>query len=180
MDSEVMDNEVLDNEVLDNEVLEEEEIDCGDPVGEFPTGDGVIHYLNTDLDLRSAEDLTPLATLFTSYGMWQNHLIQEADGNWFAIFEIGCGGAEPNQTIIRLLDVIEGLPPEYKAIWDGCTVKEFNIGYECGTKPYPLVQGVSREVVARMAALGASFCITLYPDHAQIAKKAAELEPIRS
>jgi hypothetical protein len=109
----------------DTEEMEDEEIFSDDQVAQNPMCDGVIHYRNTDLDLRSAEDLTPLAEAFKSYGMWQNHLIQEEDGNWFAIFEAGCCGAEPDQTITMLLDVIEALAPEYQAIWSRCTVKEW-------------------------------------------------------
>lgn len=157
--------------------MDNEELCCSAPIGPEPVRDGVIRYLNTDLDLRSEEDLTPLATLFTSCGLWQNHLIQEEDGNWFAIFEAGCCGAEPEQTITMLLDVIEALAPEYKAIWSRCTVKEFNLGYQCGTEPRPFTQGVSSEVVARMAAVNASLRITLYSDYAQLAKQATALEP---
>ena len=147
---------------------------CGEPVAMQPMLDGVIRYLNTDLDLRSAEDLTTLAAVFRSYGMWQNHLIQEEDGNWFAVFETGDCCADPNQTITRLLDMIESLAPEHKTIWSRCTQKEFNIGYQCGTTPQSFTQGVSSDVVARMAAWGASFCITLYPDYAQRAKPVSE------
>ncbi|MEZ4617438.1 MAG: hypothetical protein R2867_18270 [Caldilineaceae bacterium] len=157
--------------------MENEELCCSAPLGQEPMRDGVIRYLNTDLDLRSAEDLTPLAEVLKSYGLWQNHLIQEEDGNWFAIFEAGCGGAEPEQTITMLLDVIEALAPEYQAIWSRCMVKEFNLGYQCGTEPRPFTQGVSSEVVTRMAAVNASLRITLYPDYAQLAKPAAALEP---
>lgn len=157
--------------------MDNEELCCSAPIGPEPMRDGVIRYLNTDLDLCSSEDLTPLATLFTLCGLWQNHLIQEEDGNWFAIFEAGCCGADPEQTITMLLDVIEALVPEYKAMWSRCTVKEFNIGYQCGTEPRPFTQGVSSEVVTRMAAVNASLRITLYPDYAQLAKQAAALEP---
>ncbi|MEZ4663871.1 MAG: hypothetical protein R2911_40580 [Caldilineaceae bacterium] len=45
----------------------ENEAHCGgDQIVTDAMLDGVIRYLNTDLDLRSAEDLTPLATLFKS------------------------------------------------------------------------------------------------------------------
>ena len=46
--------------------MENEELCCSAPLGQEPMRDGVIRYLNTDLDLRSVADLTPLATLFTS------------------------------------------------------------------------------------------------------------------
>lgn len=157
--------------------MENEELCCSAPIGQEPMRDGVIRYLNTDLDLRSVEELTPLAAVLESCGLWENHLKQEEDGSWFAIFEAGCGGAEADQSISTLLDVIEALVPEHRAMWSRCTVKEFNLGYECGTEPRPFTQGVSSKVVARIAAVGASMRITIYPDYAQLAKQATTLEP---
>lgn len=158
-----------------------EEICCCDQVPVSVPLDGIIRYLNTDLDLRSAEDLTPLAMLFISYGMGQNHLRQGDDGNWFAIFETDGCCAEPNQTITLLLEVIEALTPEHMALWSRCTVKEFNLGYQCqcqcGTEPRPFTRGLSSEVVARIAAVGASLRITLYPDYTQLANQAHGLDP---
>ena len=156
--------------------MEDEDNCCCDLAPEIVMSDGIIQYLNTDLDLRSVEELTPLAAVLESCGLLEIHLKQEEDGSWFAIFEAGCGGAEPDQSISKLLDVLEALAPEHKAMWSRCTVKEFNLGYQCGTEPHPFTQGVSSEVVARIAAVGASMRITIYPDYANIANPAHSLE----
>lgn len=160
------------------EEMEDEETYCSDPAAANPIQDGIVHYLNTDLDLRSADDLTALAALFEACGLAEIHLRQEDDGSWFAIFEAGCCSAEPDQSITALLDVIEALAPEYRAMWSRCTVREFNLGYQCGDVPQPFTQRLSSEVVVRMAAVGASMRITLYPDYENIAKQAHDPEPL--
>ncbi|MEZ4733918.1 MAG: hypothetical protein R3E79_43050 [Caldilineaceae bacterium] len=73
--------------------------------------------------------------------------------------------------------MIEALAPEDKAMWSRCTVKEFNLGYQCGTEPRPFTQGLSSDLIGRIAAVNATMRITLYPDYAQIAKQARELAP---
>lgn len=157
--------------------MENEDNCCCDLAPEIVMSDGIIQYLNTDLDLRSAEDLTPLSAVLEACGLWEIHLKQQEDGSWFAIFSAGCGGAEADQSITALLAVIEALAPEDKAMWSRCTVKEFNLGYQCGTGPRPFTQGLSSEVVARIAAVGASMRITIYPDYAQLGQQATVLEP---
>jgi hypothetical protein len=39
-----------------------------------------LHYLNTDLDLLSPDDLRPLASTFISHGMYELHASQLRDG----------------------------------------------------------------------------------------------------
>lgn len=125
---------------------------------------GKIHYINTDLDLRSIEDLTGLATVLESRALSPLHMAQDEDGSWFALFETNDHFAEPEQTIAKMLDVIEALAPAQKAIWSRCTLKEFHIGYACGDDAEAFTQGLSSEVVGRIAAANASLRFTLYPN----------------
>ena len=46
-----------------------------------------IRYLNTDLDLSSAEDLTELATALEAKGLFILHSARCDDRHWLAIFE---------------------------------------------------------------------------------------------
>ena len=48
---------------------------------------GVIGYLNTDLDLVSVDDLTGLATTLDAGGLFPLHVIRGDDGLWHATFE---------------------------------------------------------------------------------------------
>ena len=50
--------------------------------------DGTICYLNTDLDLTSSDDLTALAAVFESRGVFPLHVTRGEDGLWYATFEM--------------------------------------------------------------------------------------------
>jgi len=49
--------------------------------------DGVFIYLNTDLDLTSAADLTALAAAFEAGGVPPLHVTRGEDRQWYATFE---------------------------------------------------------------------------------------------
>jgi hypothetical protein len=126
--------------------------------------DTTICYLNTDLDLTSAEDPTALAAAFEVGGIPPLHVTQGADGLWYATFETSAQFAEPEPNIAAMLAIVESLALSLRSVWDGCTRREFNIGYECGAEPWAFDQGLPAELLGRMAAAGASLRVTLYPD----------------
>jgi hypothetical protein len=129
--------------------------------------DGVIKYLNTDLDLRSAHDLTVLAATFEAAGVVPLHVGRGGDGLWHATFETDKQHAAPEPNIAAMLALVEALGPPLRSMWAGCSRREFNIGYDCGAEPWAFSQGLSPELLGRMAAAGASLRLTLYPDREQ-------------
>lgn len=126
--------------------------------------DHSICYLNTDLDLTSADDLTALATAFEVEGIPPLHLTHAADGLWHATFETSVQFAEPEPNIAAMLTVIESLAQQLRTVWNRCTQREFNIGYDCGGEPWAFNQGLSAELLGRMGAASTSLRLTLYPD----------------
>lgn len=129
--------------------------------------DGVIQYLNTDLDLISADDLTALAAAFEAARITPLDVWRGEDGLWYARFETDEQHTEPEPNIAAMLAVVESLASPLRSIWAGCTLREFNIGYDCGLEPWAFNQGLSAELLGRMAAAGASVRVTLYPDREQ-------------
>jgi hypothetical protein len=129
-----------------------------------PFLDGVIHYLNTDLDLTSPDDLTPLAAHFEARGVFPLHVMRCDDGRWDATFESVGPHTEPEPNIAAMLAVVESLRKPLRTVWARCSLREFNIGYDCGLEPWAFNQGLSAELLGRMSAAGASLRITLYPD----------------
>jgi hypothetical protein len=128
--------------------------------------DDTISYLNTDLDLTSADDLTALVGAFEVHGADVLHLTHSDDGLWYTTIEIiETSGPEhqPEQNIAAMLAVVESLGKPLRVIWSGCTRREFNIGYDCGSKPWAFNQGLSSHLLGRIAVAGASLRVTLYP-----------------
>lgn len=129
--------------------------------------DGVITYLNTDLDLVSDDDPTPLASALESGGVFPLHITRGEDGQWYATFETEEQYSEPEANIAAMLAAVESLDASLRSVWAGCSLREFNIGYDCGLEPWAFNQGLSSETLRRMSAAGASLRVTLYPDRDQ-------------
>jgi hypothetical protein len=130
--------------------------------------DGVIHYLNTDLDVISSADLTLLVSAFKAGGVHPLYDVAlDDDGQGYVTFETSEKHTEPEPNIAAMLAVIESLSADLQAVWEGCSRREFNIGFDCGLEPWAFNQGLSAELLGRMAAAGASLRVTLYPDREQ-------------
>ena len=123
-----------------------------------------IEYLNTDLDLASERDLAELAAALERGGVRPLSVVRGDDGNWYAMLETDETFADPEANIGAMLSVVERLSPELRKAWDGCTRREFNAGYDCGQEPWAFNQGLSTELLGRMAAAGATFRVTIYPE----------------
>jgi hypothetical protein len=122
-----------------------------------------IQYLNTDLELISTRELTSLAKGLTRRGMFALRVDQEPDGLWSAWFETNDEFENPESTICAMLETIESLPAAAGAVWKACRTREFNIGYDCGDKPWPFNNQITSNTLKRVAKAGASIRITIYP-----------------
>jgi hypothetical protein len=58
------------------------------------------------------------------------------DALWYATFETNAQFAEPEPNIGAMLAIVESLTRPLRSMWDGCTRREFNIGYDCGDEPW--------------------------------------------
>ena len=136
------------------------------PTVEFAPATGSTIYLNTDLDLVSSEDLTPLAEALEARGLFTLHVEPRDDGLWYATLETGIQHGEPESNIAAMVEAVESLNERHRTRWSRCTRREFNVGYDCGAEPRAFDQGLSSSLLGRVAALGASLRITLYPERA--------------
>lgn len=122
-----------------------------------------IRYLNTDLDLESASDLTELVNALEAQGMFTLHLTHAENGKWSARLETGESFAEPGESIAAMLGALDSLPQAYRQVWENCELKEFNIGYDCGDEPWAYNQGLTSELLRQMTEHNMTLRWTLYP-----------------
>jgi len=120
-------------------------------------------YLNTDLDLISSRDLTDLAAALDAGGVFPLHVTRDGDGFWHARFETADQYPDPAASIAALVAAAESLSETHRAIWSGCSMRELNIGYDCEAEAAVLNNSLSPELLRRVAAVGASLAITVYP-----------------
>jgi hypothetical protein len=126
-----------------------------------------IRYLNTDLDLKSDHDLDPVVAALSTRGVAALYPAQFAGerGGWGVTFESATStmSAEPEVDLAVLLAAVEALPPAARAAWDAATLREFNLGYDCGDEPWAFNNGLSVATLRRIAGAGATLRITMYP-----------------
>jgi hypothetical protein len=109
-------------------------------------------------------ELTMLASALEPNGIIPLHLARGNDGLWRATFETAREHAEPATNIAGLLAAIEALPPLAAIDWRACTLREFNVGYDCGSGPWAFNQALSPQLLDRMASAGVGLRITIYPE----------------
>jgi hypothetical protein len=121
-----------------------------------------IQYLNTDLEIRSKEDLTPIITAFGKNVFVLHHGPME--GMHHAAFELSSDSAshDPIQATSRYCDLVENLPTVVRQIWDNCAVRVIDIGIESGLSPRYYRFEVPESTMERVAALGANLAVTIY------------------
>ncbi|MEM7182460.1 MAG: hypothetical protein AAF518_16215 [Spirochaetota bacterium] len=130
-----------------------------------------ITYLNTDLDVKSSNDLTSFLAELENKEVSAIHSEKDKDGIWFCILETWQDFTEPEECIISLLDTIDSSSPKHKAIWENCLSREFNIGYECGKAPWGFQNALSPNTLKRLADANSSLKITIYPEDRELLKK---------
>ena len=124
---------------------------------------GTAAYLNTDLDLVSPDDLTVPAAAFELLGLFALHDARRDDRRWYASFETREQHGDPESSIAIMIAAVESLAEPHRSMWRACASRALNIGYDCGSAPWAFTQGLSAPLLGRMAAIGASLHVTLYP-----------------
>lgn len=121
----------------------------------------VTEYLNTDLLLESEADLSALISYFNTANCFDLYVSEDRRGAGFES-TIAVDDATPAQTISALLDAIERLDGDLLENWRACTVRELDIGYNCGTQPYAMNHKLPADLLKRVADAGLTLVITHY------------------
>ncbi|WP_163834402.1 hypothetical protein [Spartinivicinus ruber] len=118
-----------------------------------------ICFLNIDLDIESAEDLTPIIQ------EWEDRVIvfqHEKIGDvYHGSFETSCNKLE--EIIEEYYTLVMGLTRKSKHIWDHAISRKFDFGYESGNKPNYFQSHISAQHVSKLTDIGGSIVITIYP-----------------
>jgi hypothetical protein len=120
-----------------------------------------IHYLNTDLEIESKSDLSRIVEEFGDDVLVHHH--GEIRGYQHAYFSIAGGTTDADSTINSLCTLIEQLPGDVREIWDGCCSRVLDIGYESGATPPSFQSEIRAATIQRVATIGASLVVTIYP-----------------
>jgi hypothetical protein len=128
-------------------------------------------YLNVDLELDSEADLSALAG---HLGGRVFVLFNDRVGDIFRLsLEMSCAEEPASPTrdltldadecIRDFLSLITQLPPRFRAIWDSCISRVFDIGIVAGTPPSVCIQTVSENTLQAVSAVRGTIRVTVYP-----------------
>jgi hypothetical protein len=122
-------------------------------------------FLNVDLDIESAQDLTPL---IAAMGSESFSISSELVGTIYRTsLELSSGVDDADAAMVRLIQLVLRLPAVQRKVWDEAAKKSFNIGIKAGTDPHMLEIGLRAETIRSIADVGGSIVITVYrPDGA--------------
>ena len=121
-----------------------------------------IRYLNTDLEIDSKKDISRIVEEFGDDVIVLYH--GEMRGHQHASLEIVRPmSAGADETINQFCVLVENLPEEVREIWEGCFSRVFDVGYDSGSSPQNFRSEIRAATIQRVAAIGASIVITIYP-----------------
>ena len=120
-----------------------------------------VRYLNVDLEIESKSDLSKIVEEF---GEDVSVLYcGEMRGYQHASFEIPGNTADADETINHFCLLVEELTEEAREVWQSCCSRVMDVGFESGTTPWNFRSEIRASTVQRVAAIGASIVITIYP-----------------
>ncbi|HEU0291098.1 MAG TPA: hypothetical protein VFR47_00075 [Anaerolineales bacterium] len=120
-----------------------------------------IRYINTDLEIESKEDLTPIIEAFGENAFVLHH--GPIEGLNHASFELSDDdSSDPDGVVNRYCDLVEKLPTTARKIWDSCATRIIDIGVESGSSPHNYRFEVQHRTISRVSGIGASLVVTVY------------------
>jgi hypothetical protein len=121
-------------------------------------------FINIDMELESASDLNELAEHWKGKVFVLNTGPTE-DGFHLALEPLIDGGLnrDPVECANHLLGLVAALPPELINIWNKCTSRVFDFGFDGGLESSPIHTTLDSKIMLQMAQLRIDFRITVYP-----------------
>jgi hypothetical protein len=121
-----------------------------------------IKYLNTDLELKSKQDLALVVKELSEQGCVVLYH-GELDELNFATFEVSIQATDPDHTVRSFVNYIDALSPDAQSEFETCSSRVVDIAFESGSEPSSLSSLLQHETITELSRLGISVAITIYP-----------------
>lgn len=121
--------------------------------------------MNVDLELESPAILQPLADYLASDALVL-HCGAKPDGSYHLAVEPVIEGrlnSDPAACTEHLLRLLECLPGELVALWQACSFRAFDYGFDGGLEHAPIAVQLEPAQLQRITRLGLALRITVYP-----------------
>lgn len=118
-------------------------------------------FSNVDLDVASRTDLAPLIAALEPEAFCLDGRSVRRRGMFFARFELSRQPKNPDAGIRAFVSLVESLPPRVRAVWNGATQRDFNVGVESASRAQEFT--VLAETVMSAGRVGSRISFTVYP-----------------
>jgi hypothetical protein len=126
-------------------------------------------FLNLDLELRSSDDLSPLAKHLGKYAFILHNGKVKSTHLLCAEPLINGGLSRSIRDCTNyFLQVLETLPTEYSHYFHHCKSRVFDYGFDGGLEAKPLSVNISSGHIARISQLGIKIRLTVYPYRSEV------------
>jgi hypothetical protein len=116
----------------------------------------VTEFLNVDLDIRAQDGLQTLLDALAPFVVVLNQTEKTAS------LELNESCSSLEETAAGLIEAVNSLPPEAKAIWERCELRSLNIGIQAGAEPQSSGFAISKETVSAIADARLEVVFTVY------------------
>jgi hypothetical protein len=125
-------------------------------------------YITVDLDLHSSFPLHDLVAAFgdNAFALHCGEGIAWPGRRacaYAAVMELNIETRGLNETLRGFCALIESLPAAAAALWKKVRRREFNIGFDSGVQGPAFNTAIAPDVITRIAKLGGSIAVTIYP-----------------
>ena len=122
-----------------------------------------IHYITTDLEFESTENLDPIVqelgdAIVPQLNQWVDKTYRVSLSGTGSELNFG-----PEQTISEFCGLIERLSESSQSLWHGCMKRVADIGFESGSEPNHLTCHLPAYLISRLEKLKIELAITIYP-----------------
>jgi hypothetical protein len=117
------------------------------------------HFLNVDLELRAAHELTELVQAFEPGAMALNCMAIE--GGYMANLELATEPRDAEAAIRSFVDLIDKLPRRARVLWNETSRREFSIGVQAGSTPPSFELALTPAVLKLAADVGARITLVV-------------------
>lgn len=121
-------------------------------------------FLNLDLELEASADLVAIAESF-GRRVFVLYCGEVGSGFRLSVEPVIDGGlsGDPIACTEQFLDLIEGLQQVHGDLWQSCSSRVFDYGFDGGLEENPIHTNIPVDHLARMVKLGIELRITVYP-----------------
>ena len=124
-----------------------------------PKEESVTQFLNVDLDIRAPAGLEALL------GSMASSIVVLHQAEHAASVELNEEALPLEETVVKLIELIESLPPAMRDIWNQCEWRSLNIGIQAGSEPHSFTFALSERTVSLIAAVKLEVVFTVYAPH---------------